>query len=237
MKYKYLNEVLLNWGNSEENIQDNNIIKSDDIKWQMYHLEFDEWVDTYCANPRYSAYNKETLKNTFEKYCKISSKDEFIESNKNSYTDLILLFEILEIKNIKGTEKFLSLIELLCNNIKDTIENNDQLSSESNFLNCNPAAIVSFVATYMFFNQPPPNFDKQSGQVAKPIFLHNISNLNTKYADFYKNINSIFPEYQNKWGFPDKAKTPKTARSWIFDWDRDVTRIDNKINIKGFDLR
>ena len=32
MKYKYLNEVLLNWGDSDENIQDNNIIKSNDIK-------------------------------------------------------------------------------------------------------------------------------------------------------------------------------------------------------------
>ena len=35
MKYKYLNEVLLDWGNSEENIQDNTIIKSNDIKRQI----------------------------------------------------------------------------------------------------------------------------------------------------------------------------------------------------------
>ena len=34
MKYRYLNEVLLNW-NSDKNIQDNSIIKSSDIKKQI----------------------------------------------------------------------------------------------------------------------------------------------------------------------------------------------------------
>ena len=39
MKYKYLNEILLNW-NSEEEFQDNNIIKSSDIK-----DEIEKWKD------------------------------------------------------------------------------------------------------------------------------------------------------------------------------------------------
>ena len=35
MKYKYLNEVLLNWGDSDEDFQDNNIIKAPDIKTKI----------------------------------------------------------------------------------------------------------------------------------------------------------------------------------------------------------
>ena len=35
MKYRYLNEVLLDWGDPDENIQDNSIISSKDIKWQI----------------------------------------------------------------------------------------------------------------------------------------------------------------------------------------------------------
>ena len=34
MKYKYLNKILLDW-NHEEDLQDNNIIKSSDIKSQI----------------------------------------------------------------------------------------------------------------------------------------------------------------------------------------------------------
>ena len=35
MKYRYLNKILLDWGNSEEDLQDNNIIKSSDIKKEI----------------------------------------------------------------------------------------------------------------------------------------------------------------------------------------------------------
>ena len=45
MKYKYLNEVLLNW-NSEE-IQNNSIIKSSDIKEEIEKNLFEEWESIY----------------------------------------------------------------------------------------------------------------------------------------------------------------------------------------------
>ena len=49
MKYKYLNEVLLDWGNSED-IQDNSIISSDDIKFTIEKEKYLKWKSRYCKD-------------------------------------------------------------------------------------------------------------------------------------------------------------------------------------------
>ena len=49
MKYKYLNEVLLDWGNSED-VQDNSIISSDDIKFTIEKEKYLKWKSRYCKD-------------------------------------------------------------------------------------------------------------------------------------------------------------------------------------------
>ena len=72
MKYKYLNKILLDWNSSKEEIQDNNIIKSSDIKRQIdkcfiYRIE-DEPSEIYIFNGQKTPTAQAYVWAEYEKY-------------------------------------------------------------------------------------------------------------------------------------------------------------------------
>ena len=84
--YNILNEVLLNWGDPDENIQDNNIIKSSDIKSQINQY----FIYRVKVKPSYIHIFDDGTKDgwpEFEKYKdKVFINDKHVELDREGWT-------------------------------------------------------------------------------------------------------------------------------------------------------
>ena len=83
MRYKYLNEVLLNWGDPDENIQDNGIISSKDIKRQI--SSYPLYMNPHA--PRFDIYKDEHIKNIIHYIANLINSTGYFSCDPESLYD------------------------------------------------------------------------------------------------------------------------------------------------------
>ena len=113
MKYKYLNEVLLNW--NSEKIQDNSIIKSSDIKEEIEKNLFEEWESIYF-------------------------KEELSDNKREIARNII--YNALKNLGSTATNKFLNLLKYISEELWNLAKIEDQKFANFRLVTCHAVAYL-----------------------------------------------------------------------------------------------
>lgn len=198
MRYRFLNEVLIDWGKTPED--NSNIISQESIRKRLSYKVFCDWVDSYIGEDTdYNIeYTRNYLKNIYKQH--INKDDYKVEAKA---WDRILLFKILELEYTgkNGTQQFLDLLSRMCTfAVKEIYKLNYEGKMKDWSLYQNLPADVNFVMHFIFFNRAPKYFNTYD----IPFLFECIEKfikeeMTPGESSFYNKISRIFLEFMDNW--------------------------------------